>query len=162
MIFVVLTGSVSKALTSKLSFKYKYYSIFFQLHKIIGFGPSVLQVVMGQEYELSVRQAAVIYLKNMVSWPRVDNSYDSLNLFDLVFGNFKKIFISLQTILAEPRESAGMLRYFAQICLQMFLFLLKFVMYRARKSKATVQKTSYKQVILNNSEIFLINSSNTV
>jgi hypothetical protein len=38
-----------------------------ELHKIIGFGPTVLQIVMGQEIELPVRQAAVIYLKNMVS-----------------------------------------------------------------------------------------------
>ena len=40
--------------------------ILFQLHKIIGFGPLVLQIVMGQDIELPVRQAAVIYLKNMV------------------------------------------------------------------------------------------------
>ncbi|XP_023343856.1 importin-7 isoform X3 [Eurytemora carolleeae] len=38
-----------------------------ELHKIIGFGPLVLQIVMGQDIELPVRQAAVIYLKNMVS-----------------------------------------------------------------------------------------------
>jgi len=38
-----------------------------ELHKIIGFGPTVLQIVMQQDVELPVRQAAVIYLKNMVS-----------------------------------------------------------------------------------------------
>jgi len=38
-----------------------------ELYKIIGFGPSVLQIVMSQELPTPVRQAAVIYLKNMVS-----------------------------------------------------------------------------------------------
>jgi len=38
-----------------------------EVHKIIGFGPVLLQVVMSNEVELPVRQAAVIYLKNMVS-----------------------------------------------------------------------------------------------
>jgi hypothetical protein len=37
-----------------------------EVHKIIGFGPVLLQVVMSSEVELPVRQAAVIYLKNMV------------------------------------------------------------------------------------------------
>ena len=40
----------------------------FQLHKIIGFTPVVMQIVMSQEVEQPVRQAAVIYLKNMVSF----------------------------------------------------------------------------------------------
>ena len=38
-----------------------------EVHKIIGFGPVLLQVIMSTEVELPVRQAAVIYLKNMVS-----------------------------------------------------------------------------------------------
>eukprot|EP00088_Acartia_fossae_P059408 TRINITY_DN7049_c0_g1_i5.p1 TRINITY_DN7049_c0_g1~~TRINITY_DN7049_c0_g1_i5.p1 ORF type:complete len:1055 (-),score=320.46 TRINITY_DN7049_c0_g1_i5:228-3392(-) len=38
-----------------------------ELHKIIGFSPVVLQIVMSQELEQPVRQAAVIYLKNMIS-----------------------------------------------------------------------------------------------
>ena len=37
-----------------------------EVHKIIGFGPVLLQVIMSSEVELPVRQAAVIYLKNMV------------------------------------------------------------------------------------------------
>ena len=47
-------------------FLLNWWIILFQLHKIIGFGPLVLQIVMGQDIELPVRQAAVIYLKNMV------------------------------------------------------------------------------------------------
>jgi len=43
-----------------------------EVHKIIGFGPILLQVVMANEVELPVRQAAVIYLKNMVSGSWVD------------------------------------------------------------------------------------------
>ncbi|GFQ71298.1 importin-7 [Trichonephila clavata] len=38
-----------------------------QVHKIIGFAPSLLQVVMMNTVELPVRQAGVIYLKNMVA-----------------------------------------------------------------------------------------------
>jgi len=38
-----------------------------ELHKIIGFGPVVLQIVMSQDLEQPVRQAGVIYLKNMIS-----------------------------------------------------------------------------------------------
>ena len=38
-----------------------------EVHKIIGFGPVLLQVIMSADVELPVRQAAVIYLKNMVS-----------------------------------------------------------------------------------------------
>ena len=38
-----------------------------EVHKVIGFGPVLLQVIMSTEVELPVRQAAAIYLKNMVS-----------------------------------------------------------------------------------------------
>ncbi|XP_058126531.1 importin-7 [Anopheles ziemanni] len=42
-----------------------------QVHKIIGFLPSLLQVVMQNEVEMPVRLAGAIYLKNLVnsSWP---------------------------------------------------------------------------------------------
>lgn len=39
----------------------------FQVHKIIGFAPNLLQVVMMTNLEMPVRQAGVIYMKNMVS-----------------------------------------------------------------------------------------------
>lgn len=38
-----------------------------QIHKIIGFAPSLLQVVMLQDVDMPVRQAGVIYLKNLIS-----------------------------------------------------------------------------------------------
>ncbi|GJQ71192.1 hypothetical protein Trydic_g1090 [Trypoxylus dichotomus] len=38
-----------------------------QIHKIIGFAPSLLQVVMMNECEMPVRQAGAIYLKNLIS-----------------------------------------------------------------------------------------------
>uniref|UniRef100_A0A1B6E1F9 Importin N-terminal domain-containing protein n=1 Tax=Clastoptera arizonana TaxID=38151 RepID=A0A1B6E1F9_9HEMI len=38
-----------------------------QIHKIIGFAPSLLQVVMLSDVDMPVRQAGVIYLKNLVS-----------------------------------------------------------------------------------------------
>ncbi|KAK4008612.1 importin-7 [Daphnia magna] len=38
-----------------------------QVHKIIGFAPSLLQVVMATDMDMPVRQAGVIYLKNMVT-----------------------------------------------------------------------------------------------
>ncbi|XP_076329001.1 importin-7-like isoform X2 [Tachypleus tridentatus] len=37
-----------------------------QVHKIIGFAPSLLELVMMTNLEMSVRQAGVIYLKNLV------------------------------------------------------------------------------------------------
>ncbi|RWS31257.1 Importin-7-like protein [Leptotrombidium deliense] len=37
-----------------------------QIHKIIGFTPSILQLVMSTSIEMPVRQAAVVYLKNSV------------------------------------------------------------------------------------------------
>lgn len=41
-----------------------------QMHKIIGFAPSLLQIVMNNQLEVPVRQSGGIYLKNMVmhSW----------------------------------------------------------------------------------------------
>ncbi|KAF4523654.1 hypothetical protein B566_EDAN013249, partial [Ephemera danica] len=38
-----------------------------QIHKIIGFAPSLLQVVMMTDVEMPIRQAGVIYLKNLVT-----------------------------------------------------------------------------------------------
>ncbi|XP_046751252.1 importin-7 [Diprion similis] len=38
-----------------------------QIHKIIGFAPSLLQVVMSAEVDMPVRQAGVIYLKNLIT-----------------------------------------------------------------------------------------------
>ncbi|RWS17641.1 Importin-7-like protein [Dinothrombium tinctorium] len=37
-----------------------------QIHKIIGFTPSILQLVMNNSIEMPVRQAAVVYLKNSI------------------------------------------------------------------------------------------------
>ncbi|XP_060853016.1 importin-7 [Rhopalosiphum padi] len=41
-----------------------------QIHKIAGFGPSLLQIVVSSEMEISTRQAGAIYLKNLMyqSW----------------------------------------------------------------------------------------------
>ncbi|XP_077868643.1 importin-7 isoform X2 [Saccoglossus kowalevskii] len=38
-----------------------------QVHKIIGFAPTLLQVVMSDQLEMPIKQAGVIYLKNMVA-----------------------------------------------------------------------------------------------
>lgn len=38
-----------------------------QIHKIIGFAPSLLQVVMANDVPTPVRQAGVVYLKNMIN-----------------------------------------------------------------------------------------------
>lgn len=38
-----------------------------QIHKIIGFIPTLLQIVMQNDVDLAVRQAGVIYLKNVIS-----------------------------------------------------------------------------------------------
>ncbi|CAH0401822.1 unnamed protein product [Chilo suppressalis] len=38
-----------------------------QIHKIIGFAPSLLQVVMLNEVQIPVRQAGVVYLKNLIT-----------------------------------------------------------------------------------------------
>lgn len=37
-----------------------------QVHKIIGFAPSLLQLVMTNDLEMPIRQAGVIYLKNLI------------------------------------------------------------------------------------------------
>lgn len=39
----------------------------FQIHKIIGFAPSLLQVVMLNEVRIPLRQAGAIYLKNLIT-----------------------------------------------------------------------------------------------
>lgn len=38
-----------------------------QIHKIIGFAPSLLQVIMMGDCEMPIRQAGAIYLKNLIS-----------------------------------------------------------------------------------------------
>ncbi|KAF5304421.1 hypothetical protein FQR65_LT07951 [Abscondita terminalis] len=38
-----------------------------QIHKIIGFAPSLLQVIMMNDCEMPIRQAGAIYLKNLIS-----------------------------------------------------------------------------------------------
>lgn len=38
-----------------------------QIHKIIGFSPSLLQVIMMNDVDMPVRQAGVVYLKNLVT-----------------------------------------------------------------------------------------------
>lgn len=38
-----------------------------QIHKIIGFVPSLLQIVMQNDIDTAVRQAGVIYLKNLIT-----------------------------------------------------------------------------------------------
>ncbi|XP_064603784.1 importin-7-like [Liolophura sinensis] len=38
-----------------------------EVHKIVGFAPILLHVVMSEQFEMPVRQAGVIYLKNMVT-----------------------------------------------------------------------------------------------
>ncbi|KAG7199899.1 hypothetical protein KM043_014345 [Ampulex compressa] len=48
-----------------------------QIYKIIGFAPTLLQVVMTTEVELSVRQAGVIYLKNLITTNWADRDNDS-------------------------------------------------------------------------------------
>uniref|UniRef100_A0A8C7XGF5 Importin 8 n=1 Tax=Oryzias sinensis TaxID=183150 RepID=A0A8C7XGF5_9TELE len=50
---------------SKLSFKMHLFV--FQSYKIINFAPTLLQIIMSEQVEFPVRQAAAIYLKNMVS-----------------------------------------------------------------------------------------------
>ncbi len=40
------------------------------MHKIIGFAPTLLQIVLEQTLELPIRQAGAVFLKNMIvkSW----------------------------------------------------------------------------------------------
>ncbi|XP_012286737.1 importin-7 [Orussus abietinus] len=48
-----------------------------QIHKIIGFAPSLLQVVMTAEVDMPVRQAGVIYLKNLITTNWADRNADN-------------------------------------------------------------------------------------
>ncbi|XP_043287357.1 importin-7 [Venturia canescens] len=48
-----------------------------QIHKIIGFAPTLLQVVMSSEVEMPVRQAGAIYLKNLISTKWADREADN-------------------------------------------------------------------------------------
>ncbi|XP_075230091.1 importin-7 msk [Lycorma delicatula] len=48
-----------------------------QIHKIIGFAPSLLQVVMLADVDMPVRQAGVIYLKNLVTQHWADREVDA-------------------------------------------------------------------------------------
>ena len=45
------------------------------MYKIIGFAPTLLQIVLEQSLDLSVRKAAAVFLKNMVtkSWRQRDS-----------------------------------------------------------------------------------------
>ncbi|XP_059055104.1 importin-7 [Achroia grisella] len=49
-----------------------------EIHKIIGFGPSLLQLVMLNEVQLPVRLAGVVYLKNLITsgWQEKDADDD--------------------------------------------------------------------------------------
>ncbi|KAM0731269.1 Importin-7 [Formica fusca] len=47
------------------------------IHKIIGFAPTLLQVVMSNEVDVPVRQAGVIYLKNLITSNWADKEADS-------------------------------------------------------------------------------------
>lgn len=46
--------------------------LFHQMHKIIGFGPTLLQIVLEQSLDLPVRQAGAVFLKNLImkSWKK--------------------------------------------------------------------------------------------
>jgi hypothetical protein len=57
----ILKGSIDPNLRQEAEKKLS------EVHKIIGFGPTLLQVVMSNDVELPTRQAGGIYLKNMVS-----------------------------------------------------------------------------------------------
>lgn len=46
------------------------------MEKIIGFTPTLLQVVMMNDLDMPVRQAGVIYLKNMVTQHWKDAEYE--------------------------------------------------------------------------------------
>ncbi|XP_024936416.1 importin-7 isoform X2 [Cephus cinctus] len=48
-----------------------------QIHKIIGFAPSLLQVVMSTEVDNPVRQAGVIYLKNLITTNWADREVEN-------------------------------------------------------------------------------------
>lgn len=48
-----------------------------QIHKIIGFAPSLLSVVMMADCEMPVRQAGAIYLKNLISQSWEDREAES-------------------------------------------------------------------------------------
>ena len=52
-----------------------------EVFSMTGFGPLLLQVLMSEHLEIQVRQAAVIYLKNVIcnTWKRKDTQ---LNLSD--------------------------------------------------------------------------------
>lgn len=48
-----------------------------QIHKIIGFAPTLLQLVMSNEVDMPVRQAGVIYLKNLITSHWADKEVES-------------------------------------------------------------------------------------
>lgn len=56
-----------------LLFKYKKK----QIHKIIGFVPTLLQIVVQNDLDMPVRQAGVIYLKNLITQNWHDREADA-------------------------------------------------------------------------------------
>ncbi|XP_011502496.1 PREDICTED: importin-7 isoform X2 [Ceratosolen solmsi marchali] len=48
-----------------------------QIHKIIGFAPGLLQVVMSNDVDMPVRQAGVIYLKNFITSNWIDREAEN-------------------------------------------------------------------------------------
>lgn len=48
-----------------------------QIHKIIGFAPTLLQVILANDVEIPVRQAGAVYLKNMITQSWVEKEIEA-------------------------------------------------------------------------------------
>ncbi|XP_040569729.1 importin-7 [Lepeophtheirus salmonis] len=78
-----------------------------KIHKIIGFTPVILRVIVSREYELPVRQAGAVYLKNIVSssWQESGEEENEFSIHEqdraLIRENLVRAIVSVEEVLQK-------------------------------------------------------------
>uniref|UniRef100_UPI00358E494A importin-7-like isoform X2 n=1 Tax=Myxine glutinosa TaxID=7769 RepID=UPI00358E494A len=77
-----------------------------QIHKIISFAPTLLQIVMTEQLDKCVRQAGVIYLKNMIThfWPDREAPRGEIMPFNIHENDRQKIRDQIMEAIIEAPE----------------------------------------------------------
>ncbi len=94
----------------------------FQVEKIIGFAPSLLQIVMNEQVEAPVRQAGAIYFKNLVGahWMDREVGPDPREAANLPFSIHEQDRALIRDVLVEANvRSTEALRIQLSICISM-------------------------------------------
>uniref|UniRef100_A0A8C4PYI6 Importin 7 n=1 Tax=Eptatretus burgeri TaxID=7764 RepID=A0A8C4PYI6_EPTBU len=77
-----------------------------QIYKIISFAPTLLQIVMTEQLDKCVRQAGVIYLKNMIThfWPEREAPHGEIMPFNIHENDRQKIRDQIMEAVIEAPE----------------------------------------------------------